>query len=546
MGSVSAGVQAENPQLYRSYISHLRKRNILLGVALFFATIAVYLPVHTHPFFNVDDGLYVTHNEHVQDGLRWRTVTWAFTSFDRSNWVPVSFLSHALDYQMFGENPAGHHDVNMLFQALNAVLLFWVLAAATGSTWTSFTVAALFALHPLNVEAVAWIAERKTVLSMFFFLLTLGAYRWYAREPKVGRYLTVALLFALGLCAKAQIITLPCVLLLWDYWPLRRMFPSGEDSAPPSAPYVIPAKKLSWLVLEKLPLLALCAIDALFTIHSEHEARTQLWPPLTERLGNAIYSYSRYIQKAFWPSALAPFYPNRGNTLTVWQIAAALIFLLAVTGLVLAYRRHRYLPVGWFWFLGTLVPMLEIVQFGKEGMADRFAYQALIGLFIMGCFGIAEWAEARQVSPKWLTAAGFAVLLALSLTTRHQVNTWKDDMTLWQHATAVVPGHWQAEDNIGVALLHQGNPESVVMPHFVKAAEIHPSDPLSNMHLALYAQKNGKLREAIGHYEKVLLTPTPPQIEASIEQSMGLLYTQLGDAAKAKECFDKAVSLRTK
>ena len=544
MSYTGAALQtSEQSAAYPSQDGSIR-RKLGLSCILLLITVVVYFPVLHHPFFNLDDGLYVVHNEHVREGLSWKTVKWSFTAFDRSNWVPLSFVSHALDYQIFGDDPSGHHAVNLALQALNAVLLFWVLQAATGSMGRSFMVSALFALHPLNVEATVWIAERKTVLSMVFFLLALGAYRWYARQPGIGRYAVVALLFSLGLCAKAQVIVLPAALLLWDYWPLQRMFPPPEANASANPSRTYPARSLLWLVLEKLPLLVLCGVDAVFTIRSEHEARLHLWPPLSERLGNAVYSYARYIEKAFWPSAMAPLYPNPGNMLSRVQIGGACCLLLVITALVVYYRRHRYLPMGWFWFLGTLVPMMQIVQFGKEGMADRFAYQALIGLFVMVCWGLADCAQQWRISPKWLLASGLAVLLVLSVITRRQVGYWRDDLTLWRHAASVVPGHWQAEDNIGVALLRQGNPESVALPHFFRAVQIHPTDPVSNMHVAIYDQQNGKLREAIAHYDEVLLTPAPPDVDAQIYQNEGLAYTALGDKEKAKECFDRAISLR--
>lgn len=517
----------------------------LLSMVLALVTVAVYLPVHHHPFFNLDDSLYVSGNAHVLSGLSWSTVRWAFTSFDMSNWVPLTFLSHSVDYDLFGLNPAGHHDVNVLFHTVNVLLLFWVLQVATGKVARSFMVAALFGLHPLNVEAVAWLAERKTVLSMVFFLAALGAYHWYARKPQRGRYAVVVVLFALGLMAKAQVITLPFVLLLWDYWPLGRMLPRRHDAnSQPARTPALPARSFSRLVLEKVPLLFLCALDAAATLYSEHDARPALWPPISERLGNGVVSYVLYIKRAFWPSALAPLYPNRGNSLTLWDISVAAIFLLAVTAGVIAARRHRYLLVGWFWFLGTLVPTLEIVQFGKEGMADRFAYQALIGLFIMVTWGVADWAKQRHISPKWLMAASAAAVAALAGVTHVQVGYWKDDLTMWQHAADTVKGHWQAEDNIAVGMMHRGRTEAEVMPHFFRAAEMNPRDPVSNIHLAIYEQKNGRLREAIAHYDKVLLTEAPPQVEAQIYQNMGIAYSELDEAAKAQECFDKAVTLR--
>ncbi|HZM10837.1 MAG TPA: hypothetical protein VFC15_11560, partial [Candidatus Limnocylindrales bacterium] len=336
------------------------KRIFILGLLLVVATAVLYYPATHHPFVNYDDDAYVTENVHVQAGLNWDTVEWAFTSYDQANWHPVTWLSHALDCQLFQLEPAGHHGTNVLLHALNAALLFWILVQATGSAGRSFMVAALFALHPINVESVVWVAERKNLLSMLFFLLALGVYRWYAREPRPGRYAVVALLFALGLMAKPQVITLPFVLLLWDYWPLRRMFADGEFAATGSAT-VFPARSFSRLVLEKLPLVALSAVSAAITIKAQRVGggiNPEL--SLSARLANAIVSYARYVGKAVWPTHLAPMYPHPGNSLAKWEVFTALLFLLVVTALVTAGRRHRYLPVGWLWFLGTLIPMIGL------------------------------------------------------------------------------------------------------------------------------------------------------------------------------------------
>src|SRR5271165_55118 len=352
------------------------KQPLLLGLLLAVATAVVYYPVHTHPFANFDDGPYVYANPHVRAGLSWETVKWAFTSFgsvtpDVPDWHPVTWLSHALDTQIFGVDPAGPHDENLLLHVLNVVLLFWVLQQATGFAGRSAMVAALFALHPINVESVAWIAERKNLLSMTFFLLALGAYRWYASNPRAGRYLAVAFLFACGLMAKPQVITLPFVLLLWDYWPLRRMFATGR---PAVAETVMPARSFSWLVLEKLPLIALSAASAVVTIMAQQEAGAMSgphWQPFPIRIENAVVSYVRYVGKAFWPSHLALVYPHPGSSLPAWQVMTAPLLLLAVSALVVAARhRRRYLLVGWLWFLGTLVPMIGLVQVGVQAMAD--------------------------------------------------------------------------------------------------------------------------------------------------------------------------------
>jgi hypothetical protein len=500
--------------------------------------------VRSHPFFDLDDAFYLVDNVHVHNGLDWTTVRWAFTSLSMQNWIPLSFLFHAVNYWLFGPNPAGHHLTNALLHALNAALLFWVLKRATGYTGRSFMVAALFALHPMNVEGVAWVAELKTELSMVFFLLALGAYRWYVSEPRDGRYAVVALLFALGLTAKAQIVTLPFVMLLWDYWPLQRMFPPAQDSSSAQASNVFPPRSFFWLVREKVPLIFLCAADALITIHSEGGARPQLWPPLPVRLGNAAFSYVRYLGKAVWPSGMAPFYPNPGNSLTTWQILGAFILLIGITLLVIAGRRHRYLPVGWFWFLGTLVPMLEIVQFGKEGMADRFVYQAFLGLFMMICWGVSEWAANLRISTVWVAGASAVVLLALTTLTYRQIGYWRDNLTLWSHAATAVKNDWIAEHWLGVEMLKQGKMDEA-LKHFYSAAAVNPDDAVSNFQIGLYEQKHGNPSGAITWYQHALHDKSESfENIALVWENMGIAYRALGDSRKARECFENAASFR--
>ena len=544
MSSTGVEVRAEketNSRRFSSFFLESSAGTALLAVILLAATIAVYLPVRNCQFFNVDDHIYVVENAHVHHGLNWTTVRWAFTSLDMGNWIPLSFLSHALDYQFFGDDPAGHHLVNALLHALNAALLFWVLRRATGFTGRSFMVAALFALHPLNVEAVAWVAERKTVLSMLFFLLALGAYEWYAREPRESRYRAVALLFAVGLMAKAQIITLPFVLLLWDYWPLQRMS-LGQPLSPEAKVPPLAQKSLASLVREKVSLLFIVAAVSLLTIHSERGVLVA-HAPLWQRLANAVFSYTQYLAKAFWPSKLAPMYPNRGGSLSGWQIGGACFLLIAITALVIAARRHRYLPVGWFMFLGTLVPMLQILQFGREGMADRFAYQALIGLFIMVCWGVSDWAKQRRISTAWLAASGAVVLLALTVVTETQISYWKTPSTMWAHAL-VVKDHWMAEGLVGTELLRAGKTEEG-LSHLRHALTINPYDSVSNISLGLYDQQHGNPQDAIARYEAAAqdYTIRAPAL-AELYKDMGLAYSQMGDPAKARECFDKAAEWR--
>lgn len=520
-------------------VAALLHRPIVLSLLLVVATLALYYPVHRYPFINYDDRDYVYENPQVESGLSWTTVQWAFTTSHASNWHPVTWLSHALDCQLFGLKPAGPHDVNVLFHALNAVLLFWVLLRATGFAGRSFMVAALFALHPINVESVVWIAERKNVLSMMFFLLALGAYGWYASRPRLGRYAVVAALFALGLMAKPQIITLPCVLLLWDYWPLGRMF-AGKDNtnkeADPAGAF--PARSLSWLLLEKLPLLAMVAASAAITLHAQHAARMRF--SRLARVGNGILAYGLYVKKAVWPTHLALLYLHAGESLNWWKVSAAGLILLAITVLVIAGRRHRYLPVGWFWFLGTLVPALGIVQVGIQSMADRYAYVSFLGLFIMICWGAADLGEHFHLPTALLPTASVAVLLVLTVITYRQIGYWQSDETLWTRTLQVTTGNWVAESQLGTALAIDGRIEQAV-PHFYRALAIAPTDSDANMGLAIYQLQRGNFSDAIPYYQKVVADPAGRRgmiVNAWI--GMAKAYRALGDKEKMRECLEQA------
>jgi protein O-mannosyl-transferase len=515
-----------------------RGQMVAISFLLVVATVLLYYPVNGHPFANYDDPDYVTDNFHVKSGLHWSTVRWAFTTYDAANWHPLTWLSHAADVEFFQLDASRHHDVNVLLHALNVVLLFWVLQRATGYVGRSAMVAALFALHPINVESVAWIAERKNLLSMLFFLLALGAYRWYALRPQLGRYTTVAVLYAMGLMCKPQVITLPFVLLLWDYWPLRRMFP---DSGEPAAPGISP-RSFSDLVWEKVPLFALSAASAAITIKAQSAGGATHWYPPSVRLNNAVVSYARYIGKAFWPDRLSVMYPHPGNSLASWQIAGAILLLLAITGLVLEGWRHRYLPVGWFWFLGTLVPMLGLKQVGAQAMADRYAYLPFIGLFIIICWGVSDLFEERHLCTAWLAAPSIAVLLALAIVAHRQVDYWRDYTTLWSHALQVTSGNWQAENNFGMALLRQGRMEEAI-PHFRAAAAIDPSDPVSNMNIGAYEQSHGNALVAIEYYKKAVSLARNPKLKAQAYNNLAYAYKDLGDYADARRNLEEAAAV---
>ena len=516
------------------------KRTVILALLLILATLALYNPASRHPFVNFDDDGYVTNNSHVRAGLSWGTVKWALTTTELANWHPLTWLSHVLDFQLFGLNPAGHHDTNILLHAANVALLFLLLQWTTGFTWRSLMVAALFALHPINVESVAWISERKNLLSMLFFLLALWAYAWYARNPGVRRYAIVVFCFGLGLMAKPQIITLPFVLLLWDYWPLRRMFPGQRDLASRHA-----ARPFSALVLEKIPLLVLAAVSAIITMEAQQAGgalRSALEVSFAARLENAAVAYARYFGKAFWPARLAPLYPLHASSPPGWQVAAASLFLLAVTVAVVMARKQRYLMVGWFWFLGTLVPMIGLVQVGEAAMADRYAYLPFLGLFFMVCWGVAEWAAQLKISPHWLAIPGLAALGALAGMVHFQLGYWSDNVTLWSHTIEITRANFVAQDNLGGALLLRGNLDEA-MPHFRTASQINPRDPLSTINIASYELQKGHLKSAIELCNRVLQITSNAGLRSNALSGLGSAYRQQGKLGEAEQSYEDALKL---
>jgi hypothetical protein len=519
-----------------------KARPMILGLLLVIATVALYYPVHGHPFLNFDDNDYVYNNSQIQSGLSWDTVKWAFSTSVAANWHPLTWLSHALDCDLFGTSPAGPHDVNVLLHALDAVLLFWVLLRATGYAGRSFMVAALFVVHPLNVESVAWIAERKTMLSAAFFLLALAAYRWYASQPNVGRYAVVALLFALGLMAKPQIIMLPFVLLLWDYWPLQRIsFAFNKESARKPPGEVYPARSFSWLLFEKFPLCVIALASAAITIKAQHGARN--WYPRTSRVGNAILSYGLYLRNTFWPSRLALMYPHAGASISWWQVSAAALVLIIITALVIAGRRYRYLSVGWCWFLVMLVPMLGIVQVGIQAMADRYAYLSVLGIFLMVCWGVADWAGQKHLSASLLPWVSVVVLLAVSFMGRRQLGYWQNNELLWSHTLQVTKVNWLAEDQLGAVLAMQGRVREA-LPHFYTAIAINPTDSTGNLVIGFYQLRRGEFADALDHYRIVIKDKSAkPSALAQAYEGMSRAYRALGDTADEEESLQAAKRL---
>ncbi len=501
------------------------------------ATLALYNPVNRHPFVNYDDDRYVTENPHVHNGLTWDTVTWAFTATEQGNWHPLTWLSHALDYQLFHQNPAGHHFTSLLIHAANAVLLFLFLMYATGRPGPGLFVAVLFALHPINVESVAWVAERKNVLCTFFFLATLIAYCWYARHPDWRRYLAFTGLFVLGLMSKPMVVTLPFILLLLDYWPLGRI-PGGPARPFRQAP-------LSKLIFEKFPLLALSAASAVITMQAQRAGgavRSTAQFSLGVRLENAIVAYVMYLWKMIWPSHLAPIYPHPGDSLAPWQVGTSALVLLAVTGVALKFRARRYLLTGWLWFLGALVPVIGLVQVGDQAMADRYAYIPLVGIFVMIAWGLADLADSRQLGLGIRVIPAACVLLALAFATHRQLGYWSNNYDLWTHALAVTDRNFIAQDNLGGALLLQGKPDEAYL-HFQAAAEINPLDPMSRSNLGAYLLDHGHLAEAVEQNNRVISLTSDAGLLAATYANLGAAYRKLDQDEKARASYDQALHL---
>jgi len=536
-------------------------RTLLFCLLLTVVVLVAYNPVTHNGFLNYDDDRYITDNPHVRAGLTWATVKWAFTTYDEANWAPLSWLSHALDCELFGLNPLGHHYVSVLLHAANTVLLFLLLQGVTGFRWRSLMVAALFALHPINVESVAWAAERKNVLSMVFFLLALHAYVWYTRKRAVLRYAAVFFLFALGLMSKSQIITFPFLLLLLDYWPLCRISPLAASDADVEALAhgTLPRGNSlfswnGWLVLEKLPLLLLSAASAVVTMNAERAGgAVQNFSrySLGLRLETGAISYVCYLGKALWPSNLVALYPHPSRLYPVWQVGVAVLLLMVVTALVvntciraalfLRTRDRRYLVVGWFWFVGSMVPMIGLVQVGPQAMADRFAYLPFIGLFVMVTWLVADWAKGRKIPAKWLAIPAVCYVLALGIVTYRQVGYWHDPPTFWLRTLALTQDNYIAENNLGDFLFEQGKTEEAAV-HFQAAVAIRPDNLLANLNLGAYEESRGNLSAAIERYQMVLRT-ADVDIRAAAYSSLGFDYRQMGEPMRAKQCFETAVQL---
>ena len=508
------------------------------------ATLFLFWPVRNSEFINFDDDAYVYDNPQVKAGLTLKGVIWAFTTTHMGNRHPLTWLSHMLDCEFYGLNPGAHHLTSLLFHIANTLLLFWVLKRMTGRLWPSSFVAALFALHPLHVESVAWVAERKDVLSTFFWMLTLWTYVRYTERPGLNRYLLVILFFVLGLLSKPMLVTLPFVLLLLDYWPLGR-FSFGRGGVNPPNPKPSRGRNQGsfplHLVLEKVPFFVLSAISSVLTFFAQGRAVGSLQRyPLETRIGNALVSYLTYIGKMIWPHPLAVFYPHPGM-LPIWQVAGA--GLLLVCGSILVVRaagKYPYFLVGWLWYLGTLVPVIGLVQVGSQGMADRYTYVPLIGLFIMVAMGVPDALKAWRHRKIALIVSAGLVLSFFITVARLQVYRWQTSTILFEHTLAVTANNFLIHNNLGTFLEKQGKIQEAAA-HYTQALRIKPNYAEAHNNLGNFLDKEGKIEEAAAHYTEALRIK-PNYAEA--HNNLGLLLARQGKLEEASAHYTQALRIK--
>jgi tetratricopeptide (TPR) repeat protein len=552
-----------NPLFSNSGIlTRVQRPEALIGSTLVAVTFLIYSRCLACPFVYFDDPVYVSENRQVQAGLTVDSIRWAFTTFACANWHPLTWLSLQLDAVLYGGlNARGFHLTNVLLHTMNTLLLFLVLDSMTGAAWRSAVVAGLFALHPMHVESVAWVAERKDVLSTLFWMLTLAAYLHYVRRPRIPRFLLVALTLGLGLLAKPMLVTLPGVLLLLDYWPLRRW----------------PAVALRCLFLEKVPLFFLVLVSSVITVVAQRQGQamaTMAQLPLDVRIWNALLAHGGYLSKMLYPLNLAVYYPHPDAAVSVMRALGAGLLLGVLTVLVLGPgRRWPYLAVGWLWYLGTLVPVIGLVQVGGQALADRYSYVPLIGLFLMVTWGMADLATALRVPHLYLGAIAAAVLSACGILTWIQEGYWQGTLDIWEHALAVTANNAVAHNNLGMYYHRQGLPHAAqrefenalridaryVQAHvnlgtlfrdlgrgqqaeaeFRKAIALQPGEPMSTFGLAIELHRQDRLEEALVEFRKAIALDSA---EPLIHNYLGNLLRDLGRDTEAAAAYRKAIAL---
>ncbi len=492
--------------------SLFNKQSVAIVFSLIVITFITYSNVQEFGFYNYDDDVYVTNNQHVQKGLTTENIRWAFTTGSASNWHPLTWLSLMLDYTIAGLNAGYYHTVNLFLHILNTVLLFLVCSYMTGTQWKSAFVAGVFALHPTHIESVAWIAERKDVLSAFFWITTMLVYVWYSKKPEFKRFIPVIVSLALGLMAKPMLVTIPFVLLLLDFWPLKRLNINkiaNDNSSKEKSPGKISGIPISRLIVEKLPLITLVVISSIITFIVQRQGGSMRWSeetlPFFARIVNAVAAYGYYVVKSIWPDDIVIFYPHPGTMMPVWQIAGAAILLIGISFIVIKVRQIKpYLFVGWFWFLGTLLPVIGIVQVGWHFIAYRYMYIPLIGLSIMAAWGISEISALRSTMRKQiLFGVGCVILAVMAFSTNTQLNYWKDSKSLFDRTLQVTQNNWLANNNLAIILAQQGN-DTRAASLWREAVRIKPDYVEAHHNLGILYTRKKDFENADYHYGEAL------------------------------------------
>jgi len=517
-------------------IFYIKRIDILICFFLILITFCVYSQVKEHSFIDYDDDKYVTENSNVKKGLAKDSVIWAFKSTFVGNWHPLTWLSHMLDVQLFGMNSGAHHLINLYLHILNTLLLFFVFSRMTGEVWKSCFVAALFAFHPLHVESVAWVSERKDLLSTFFWILIMWSYILYVKHSLRSMYLLSLLLFLLGLMSKPMLVTLPFVLLLLDYWPLRRFQFKYQDGCIQKIPVTIS------LIREKIPFFILTVASCAITFFAQKQGGAigslDVFS-LKARIGNAIISYMEYIGKMFWPAKLSVFYPHPG-ILPVWKIAGACFLLISLCFLTIKFsRKYPWLTVGWLWYIGTLVPVIGFVQVGTQAMADRYTYIPLIGLFIIIAWGFPVVLSKWRYKEITVVPIAVTVLSILAVATWFQVRYWKDSITLFEHALEVTDNNYVVHNNLGFALKKDGKVTEAV-ENYLAALRINPDFEMAHLNIGVILADRGDNEGAIKHYKEALRI-NPDYITAYI--NLGNARLRQGRIADAINQYSEALRL---